>query len=528
MTNSGYGNEPIIDDPLAELERLVNERTRRMSDTVERLPEAPPVTESLVAQIDELSFVDDLRGAFDGTEQLHAERAPVSEPDGFADLLPSLAALRTGFDAPTEPAAGLQLDEFESMLGDAVADAMIANDSAVAATAAVPIEADVPPATHPIYVPDLPKLDETPIQAALDEDFERELADELLLIEEDSEPDQDPLVPPIADVSSAANDDGGSSRRRGWLVAAMLGGVAIVGGGVALTLGGVTAPAEIALIEAESTPHKVRPEAPDAVAAAERPNPVYERVAQSASAKVSALPKTEIVTSTEDVSNVRVATAKIEPKADDRLSASATNVDVSPVRDDAALGPRRVRTLKVGPDGKLVREDTAFGIAADVNETSAEPEPTEVASVAPTEDVAPDPVEIASVDTATEEGVAAPGIPLPRYRPANLVQASVQTASVAVASSNPINVAPSAPLGTSEWRVQIASVPDAAAARSVYARMSEQYASLLNGRSVDFPVATIENRGTFHRVQIETAGRNDANALCDRLKQAGGSCFVTR
>ena len=76
--------------------------------------------------------------------------------------------------------------------------------------------------------------------------------------------------------------------------------------------------------------------------------------------------------------------------------------------------------------------------------------------------------------------------------------------------------------------VQIASVPSADAARRTYADLASRYASIIGSRGVDYQVAEIDGRGTFHRVRIPAASRAEAAGLCEALKAAGGSCFVTR
>ena len=526
MANADFRADPVVDDPLAELERLVNERTMRMSQAdPSRLVEAPVETEAPTDPFEELLSLDLL----DDMPAVDPAPAPTQTPNGGAremgELLPSLAALRLGLDERAVQEPDELLGDFESALGDAVADAMLANGSALAAVAARPINDEVPPTTYPIDVPDLPDIAAAEIDRSLDAEFERELVDELYYIEEpQAEPgtDGDPIASPLQE--AAANEER-PSKRLGWLVAAMLGGVAVVGGVASITLNGEpeAGTVEVALVRAPTEPTKMRPEPATPEPELTRANPVYEKVARSANAKVAEPAPTELVASAEDVSNVRIARPASVPKVDDRLNASASEASSEVASADNAVGPRRVRTLRVGRDGQLVPSEAAPAASDIANAREAKPElPVQVASV---EAPVPKAPTVPAVNEPT--GEIAIGIPLPRFRPAGLVAAATTPVYASAGVTN-AGIQPSAPLGASEWHVQVASVPDGAAARSVYANLSSQYASLLGGRGVDYQVAEIDGRGTFHRVRIEAAGKNDANVLCTKLKQAGASCFVTR
>ena len=528
MANAGFGTDLPIDDPLAELERLVNERTKRMAlDNGDRLVEAPSVGTADEFNLDTSSVLADLDALLSEPLVLpeavaFEQSTPEAENEPQLDaMLPSLAALRGGFggeasDNELEPALPADI---EAALGDALANAVDADGSALATLAARPIDVEVPEQTFPVEVPELPAIDEATVQAQLDSDFERELVDELYLIED---PESNPAIAHAAEQTSLAANDDGDGRRRGWLIAAMLGGVAVLGGAGAMTLGGDTGVTEVALVRADPTPVKVRPAVEEKAPTQARANPVYDRVASSASAKVADEETPALVDTVEDVSNVRVARAEPTPKSIERLDASETEIDIGPTPEVASLGPRKVRTLRVGRDGKLVAPD-----AVDQPETAAAspspstPAPADAVVNLEAEETTT-PVEVAALEN---EGELAPGIPLPRFRPAGLAQ----LASATIERSEPVT-ARTAPVqaGSSEWRVQVASVPDGDTARSVYANLSSRYASLLGGRGVDYQVAEIDGRGTFHRVRIATSSKGDADSLCAQLKRAGASCFVTR
>jgi transglycosylase-like protein with SLT domain/sporulation related protein len=80
------------------------------------------------------------------------------------------------------------------------------------------------------------------------------------------------------------------------------------------------------------------------------------------------------------------------------------------------------------------------------------------------------------------------------------------------------------------WGVQLAGHFMKERALSSYGRVRQRHAALL-GDVVPMIIGTrLRSRGTraFYRVRVPAASRAAATALCDRLRQAGGSCVVLR
>ncbi|MEL6968143.1 MAG: SPOR domain-containing protein, partial [Pseudomonadota bacterium] len=96
-------------------------------------------------------------------------------------------------------------------------------------------------------------------------------------------------------------------------------------------------------------------------------------------------------------------------------------------------------------------------------------------------------------------------------------------ASDSAAANSGIATGPKPP-----FAVQIASQRTVDAANRSYRTLSRRYASVLGGKGKDIRPIEIDGRGTFYRVRIPAQTRAEANALCRRLKSAGGDCFVTR
>lgn len=76
--------------------------------------------------------------------------------------------------------------------------------------------------------------------------------------------------------------------------------------------------------------------------------------------------------------------------------------------------------------------------------------------------------------------------------------------------------------------MQVASQPTAEGAQAAYQDLARRYGSVLQGRGVNIVRADIQGMGTYYRVRIPAASRDEAIQLCTRYKSAGGSCFVSR
>jgi SPOR domain len=347
--------------------------------------------------------------------------------------------------------------------------------------------------------------------------------------EYDSDLDDEMSLPAYGEAEEARRP-----QRRGVLIAAIIGGVVVLGGvgAFALSRGGVGSGAP-AIIKADEGPVKVRPENPGGTTVANQDNKVYETVARTPSNEPT---QQKLVTTAEtpvdmtaqeaplDEEETIVGTDESSPmgKSEDRIQ-QAIQDDAGPAQNAevAAVAPRKVRTMVVRADGTLVpREDPAPALAPAV---AAKPAP---AAATPA----------AAVEPVPAEAATAP-------KPASKPQPSATPASVAVAPSRPSDqpvdvvgevkpdkvAALSANAGAAgEWAMQIASQPSEAAAQSSYQDLLRKYGNVLNGHPANVVKAEIAGKGTFWRVRVPAPTRNDAIALCESYKAAGGSCFVSK
>jgi hypothetical protein len=84
------------------------------------------------------------------------------------------------------------------------------------------------------------------------------------------------------------------------------------------------------------------------------------------------------------------------------------------------------------------------------------------------------------------------------------------------------------PLPSGSYGVQIASLPSEAEAKKSYASLSKKFAGVLSGRSYEIRKADIAGKGTFYRVRIPASSKDEAAAICEKYRSAGGSCLISK
>jgi hypothetical protein len=374
-------------------------------------------------------------------------------------------------------------------------------------------------------------------------------------------------------------------QRRGMLVAAIVGGVAVLGGIGAFAMsfgeGGSSAPA---VVKADAEPVKVRPENPGGTTVPNQDKAVYDRVAGAGDAAqprqekllttaeepidvpapepraVEAAPAAQATAAAGQADAVADAIADLpQPapadalaqaassdlpgvtppaKSEDRVAQVLEENDIDDSVEVAAVAPRKVRTMIVKADGTLVpREDPApaaeaLAAAPAANATAAEPAAaapeatgtvTPAAAAVPTAD-APQPTAEAATSAAGAPASQTPdSVPLAPARPSDQpVEIVGEVKADQVAALAPASAANGA------WSMQIASQPSEGAAQSSYQDLLRRYGSVLEGRQANIVKAEIAGKGTFWRVRVPAGSRDDAIKLCESYKSAGGNCFVSK
>lgn len=307
-------------------------------------------------------------------------------------------------------------------------------------------------------------------------------------------------------------------RRPMIVVGAMAASVVVaVAGTMLYTSVGSLAPGgdEPILIAADTEPYKIAPADPGGRSIPNQSKAVYAQVA-AGNARVEAPTQQQLVTAMEEPIDIAETESDMSSglpgvmvgenvalPGEEGLGASEPE-PVEVASNETTLQPRRVRTLTVRPDGTLAPATEAPTIAGQpaMIETASAP----VGAGAPMDTTAP----------------IAPAMPFGAAQAPAAEAAPSEPDPVQVASVQP------APEPADAFYVQISSQPTQALAEESMANMSRRFASQIGNRSVGIRSAEIAGKGTFYRVRVATASRNEATALCDNLKSAGGSCFVTR
>lgn len=75
--------------------------------------------------------------------------------------------------------------------------------------------------------------------------------------------------------------------------------------------------------------------------------------------------------------------------------------------------------------------------------------------------------------------------------------------------------------------MQLAAPGSESEARAAISRLQQRYGAALGGRQPTVRKATVGER-EIYRVRVVGLSQTDANGMCEKLKSAGGSCFVAR
>jgi cell division septation protein DedD len=209
--------------------------------------------------------------------------------------------------------------------------------------------------------------------------------------------------------------------------------------------------------------------------------------------------------------NQGVARARVEEPV--TIAAPAGPVRVAP--DDVQTDPftgLKVYGAPVSPDEEAQ------------SSTLAQSAPlTPPASVLRSSDTAPP-----AAQTLPRTAEVAP--PAPRAAPLPPKAAPVRPAPpAAVAAAAPPATAPAAPSAIAGPAVlQLGSYPNEALANDAWQVFRTRYGELVGDLKNEVTVANLGEKGTWHRLRIGPfPDKAAAVAACDKLKAAGGTCFVT-
>jgi hypothetical protein len=237
---------------------------------------------------------------------------------------------------------------------------------------------------------------------------------------------------------------------------------------------------------------------------------------------------------------------------------AGTTVDPDAIQ---SVGPRRVRTVVVKPDGTIVSSeaaavDEATGRAVATETTVTDEAAAESLAMAPTDDDTaaiatagglstngeleitplPDVAPPADTGPAVDPLSQPPAEPAPAQAPAAAEPTIVATGG----SNGPIDVTPGQPARTSAPAAEVAALPPGAFLVQVSSQRSEdsalttfrdlqaRYPAILGSYQAVIQRADLGERGVYYRVRVGPFSGNDAERLCGDLKSAGGDCILAR
>jgi hypothetical protein len=288
-------------------------------------------------------------------------------------------------------------------------------------------------------------------------------------------------------------------------------GVASIGWSFAHRAGGSIAPKEIATIAAPGGPAKVPPATSEA-AQPEQGATVLDRSSENATVR-------KVVKSEEQPVDPTVAPRALRAASDPAASADAPRQQGDPMV--SVPEPRKVKTVSVRPDGSLIANDSV--------------PPAVVAKP-------PKAVPVAPLDAA--EADVQGGTPRIADKPATTPRAAKPTAKpakVAVAEPPPppADVAPpqeaedagqaattgSVGSGGKSFAVQFGAAGSETEARDMMMKVAKQYSGQLGGGKLGYHHAKVGDKTVF-RVRAAGMSKETAVSVCEKVKAAGGNCFV--
>lgn len=319
-------------------------------------------------------------------------------------------------------------------------------------------------------------------------------------------------------------------------------GLAIVGGSFLFgSSSKTTKSGDVPVIAAKTQPAKEKPADPGGV---EIPNQNKEVLAARTRAEVK---PAQVVNNTEQPLDLNQAT-KREPvrviapnpyQSGAPAAEAARAVPASepqPGASGAGVEPRRVTSVKIplpGASNAAPAATAAPAVSAPplaVPTTSA-PTLTAVPAPVPPQRTAavPDaPVKVESrpvTANAVPRAETTPAAPPPARVPAP--KAEPRRSANAPLSLEPAPARSNATSGGSGWAIQLASRPSEADAKSAAGQLKTRYASAIGSRA-PIVVSGEANGKTVYRVRVTGFDQAGAGAACQKVKAAGGGCFVTR
>lgn len=350
-------------------------------------------------------------------------------------------------------------------------------------------------------------------------------------------------------------------------------GLTLIGGTFAMRANGASGTRTVALIKANDEPVKIAPKSPGGSVVANQDASILDKVS---GAKISSDVVATTRVATKDEQPIDLAQAP-KPAKTVIPAGQAVTIAVAPpapLQQPPAAGaifgePKRVKTVQVRPDGSVISGSAgvtpALGAQAATPSAAAPGTPPARPALTSLPITTPKaaPAAVAAAPVAANAGPAVPvakapapkatvraiaiakAEPKPDAKPEPKPDAAAdaplqlgpggknsKAAKIRLADAGPSASAASAAAAprdatasSGSFAVQLGATPKEAEARDMSSRVGKQYAAALDGHQPS--VRAGEKDGSpIYRVRVGNLTRDDANALCTKLKASGGSCFV--
>jgi hypothetical protein len=345
--------------------------------------------------------------------------------------------------------------------------------------------------------------------------------------------------------------------RRGPLAIAALLTVAVIGGAAAVMLRTGGSEETPPIITADSSPTKVEPDNTGVGDSEGQAKLIYDRVDPGSEVADSELvvpgsdPIADIPPIPEDTGGNDVSRVILEGGPGPAAPAGdADPMDLSDGMDSTVagsgppepIGPKKVRTVVVRPDGTIV--SSAATAAEETAETIPDLPPPSETPPAPAADENPllaDDFGVEAIDNPTPDtpggdvaSPSVPDIPAPAPMPAPTPPKPPTVVATTGAANGPIDLTPGKPASAPRipagsgggFLVQVSSQRSQETAMSTFNDLQRRYPGILGDREPNIQRADLGERGVYYRVRVGYPTRDEAVRMCENLKAAGGDCIL--
>ncbi|WP_293858505.1 SPOR domain-containing protein [uncultured Alsobacter sp.] len=329
--------------------------------------------------------------------------------------------------------------------------------------------------------------------------------------------------------------------RRGLYAVMVVMGVAVIGVSAGFAVKNTLSGSKVAsggtppVIKADTGPMKIAPENPGGVEVPNQDRQVFNKGTPEDTKGAKVVGGEEQPVDVNQVARLQAKPAVPAPAGTGTTTAAvvpappASSVELPKPPQATALPPglgepRRVKTVSVRPDGTI--------IDSDAGPVGGAPRSVTVAS-------AP----VATADTSGSAVAVPPQRPTagatpaaPTTRPAQQTSTATAAPTPKPAAPRPTQVASTQPVAATEatdtassggFAVQLAAPASEQEARDTASRLGRRFAGELGDLKPGIRKAEVNGK-TIYRVRVGSLSREDATALCEKLKAAGGQCFIAK